>query len=180
MFRDENAVNRQSLIADVLDHLTGAIIGSLPHLPIFNKFKSYLMRKRGATIGDRVKLLSGIWIDRFSELEINDDASLAKDITMVAAGGIQIGERTMIGYGTIILTANHRIPTNRGPMRFSGTELNKVTIEDDVWIGARVVLLPGITVGEGSIVGAGAVVNKDVQPFSIVGGVPAKVIRMRN
>ncbi len=180
MFRDVSAVNKQSLFADIFDYLAVVVIEYLPHLPIFNSLKSYLMRWRGAIIGARIKLLSGIWIDRFSSLQIGDDVSLAKDIIMVATGGIQIGDRTMIGYGTTILTANHRIPKNRGPMRFSGTDLKKVIIENDVWIGTRVVLMPGITVGEGSIVGAGAVVNKDVPPFSIVGGVPAIVIRMRD
>ncbi|MCP4277674.1 MAG: acyltransferase [Gammaproteobacteria bacterium] len=138
------------------------------------------MRWRGANIGARVKLLSGIWIDRFSSLQIGDDVSLAKGIIMVAAGGVNIGARSMIGYGTTILTVNHCVPKNRGSMRFSGAELKEVIIENDVWVGAKVVLLPGVTVGEGSIVGAGAVVTKDVPPFSMVGGVPAKVIGIRD
>jgi maltose O-acetyltransferase len=54
-----------------------------------------------------------------------------------------------------------------------------VIIEDDVWIGARVIILPGVKIGKGSIVGAGAVVTKDVEPYSIVAGVPAKLIRKR-
>jgi maltose O-acetyltransferase len=52
-------------------------------------------------------------------------------------------------------------------------------IEDDVWIGRNAVILPGVTIGRGSIVGAGAIVNKDVIPYSIVGGVPARLIKMR-
>jgi acetyltransferase-like isoleucine patch superfamily enzyme len=65
-------------------------------------------------------------------------------------------------------------------MRFSGAFLKKITIEKDVWIGAQAIILPGVKVGEGAIVAAGAVVTKDVPPFAMVGGVPARVIRMRD
>jgi maltose O-acetyltransferase len=65
-------------------------------------------------------------------------------------------------------------------MRFSGSVLKKITIEKDVWIGAQAVILPGVTVGEGAVVGAGAVVTKDVPPFAIIGGAPARIIRMRD
>ena len=64
-------------------------------------------------------------------------------------------------------------------MRFSGAFLKEITIEKDVWIGTQAVILPGVTIGEGAIVAAGAVVTKEVKPFSVVGGVPAKLIKMR-
>ena len=72
------------------------------------------------------------------------------------------------------------IPENKGRIFGSGHEKKKVVIGDDVWIGANAVILPGVTIGEGSVIAAGSIVNKDVEPFSIVGGVPAKVIKMRN
>lgn len=56
----------------------------------------------------------------------------------------------------------------------------KVVLEDDVWIGYRAIILPGVTIHKGAVVGAGAVVTKDVEPFAVVGGVPAKVIKYRN
>ncbi|HOO26508.1 MAG TPA: DapH/DapD/GlmU-related protein [Clostridiales bacterium] len=59
------------------------------------------------------------------------------------------------------------------------TDQRKITIEDNVWIGANAVITPGITIGTGSIIGAGAVVTKDVEPYSVMGGVPAKLIRKR-
>jgi maltose O-acetyltransferase len=55
----------------------------------------------------------------------------------------------------------------------------KVIIEDDVWIGRNAIIMPGIRIGKGSIIGAGSVVTKDVEPFSVVGGVPAKLIKKR-
>ena len=66
------------------------------------------------------------------------------------------------------------------PMRGQGsTPARKVTVSSDVWIGARVIILPGVTIGQGAIIAAGAVVTKDVPPFSVVGGVPARVIKFR-
>ena len=58
-------------------------------------------------------------------------------------------------------------------------EKKKVTISDDVWIGANAIILPGVTIGKGSVIAGGAVVTKDVEPYMIVGGNPAKVIRSR-
>ncbi|MBE0618443.1 MAG: hypothetical protein IH608_11030 [Proteobacteria bacterium] len=65
-------------------------------------------------------------------------------------------------------------------MRFSGAELKPVVIGNDVWIGAGAVVLPGTTVGEGAIVGANAVITKDVRSFAVVGGVPAVELRLRD
>jgi acetyltransferase-like isoleucine patch superfamily enzyme len=64
-------------------------------------------------------------------------------------------------------------------MRFSGALLKEVVIEKDTWLGTQTIILPGVTIKEGAIVAAGAVVTKDVEPFSVVGGVPAKLIKMR-
>lgn len=88
-------------------------------------------------------------------------------------GGIIIGNDCLIGHRCVIATINHnQNPDKRGDMVFL-----PVKIEDKVWIGANVTILPGVTIGEGSIVAAGAVVTKDVPGNSIVGGVPAKLIR---
>jgi acetyltransferase-like isoleucine patch superfamily enzyme len=65
-------------------------------------------------------------------------------------------------------------------MRFSGLDVAPITIEDDAWIGAGAIVLPGVTVGRGAVVAAGAVVTKDVESFTIVGGVPSVVIGCRN
>jgi acetyltransferase-like isoleucine patch superfamily enzyme len=179
LFEDNRATNRQSFGKNLSDFLTNLFLEYLPHAPVANRFKSKLMSLRGAMIGERVKLLQGIWVDRFEDLIIGDDVSIAKDVLMLAVGGIEIGDRSMVGPGSKLISAGHVIPEGRGPMRFSGPLLKKITIEKDVWIGAQVIVLPGVKIGEGAIVAAGAVVTKDVPPFGIVGGVPAKVIRMR-
>lgn len=88
-------------------------------------------------------------------------------------GGIHIGCDCLIGHNATLCTINHaQDPDRRGDMEF-----RPIRIEDKVWLGANVTVLPGVTIGEGAIVAAGAVVTKDVAPRIIVGGVPAKFIK---
>jgi acetyltransferase-like isoleucine patch superfamily enzyme len=180
LFEDERGTNRQSIGKNLSDFLVNLFLEYLPHAPVANRFKSKLMSLRGAKIGERVKLLKGIWVDRFDGLIIGDDVSIAKGVLILAVGGVEIGDRSMVGPGSKLISAGHVIPKGREPMRFSGAFLKKITIEKDVWIGAQAIILPGVKVGEGVIVAAGAVVTKDVPPFAIVGGVPARIIRMRD
>ena len=78
------------------------------------------------------------------------------------------------------MTSSHNVESTFLPMNQQGSlPKQKVIIGDDVWIGTRVIILPGVRVGTGSIIGAGAVVTKDVPDYAIVGGVPAKIIKFR-
>ena len=90
-------------------------------------------------------------------------------------GIIKIGENVSISQEVIILTADHEIDS----ADFKGREL-PVTIEDYVWIGTRAMILPGCTIGKGAVIAAGAVVTKNVEPYSVVAGIPAKEIRKRS
>ncbi len=93
--------------------------------------------------------------------------------TMLTLGGITIEDDVLIGPKSNLITEGHPIdPNNRKAM-----EVKPIVIKKNAWLGANVTVLPGVTVGENSIVAAGAVVNKDVPPNTIVAGVPAKVIR---
>ena len=88
-------------------------------------------------------------------------------------GGIVIGDDCLIGHNATLCTINHaQDPDRRGDMEF-----HPIRIENKVWLGANVTILPGVTIGEGAIVAAGAVVTKDVAARTIVGGVPARVIK---
>lgn len=119
---------------------------------------AYFGSGKGLVIGDR----SGIGI----EADIH--------------GPVTIGNDVMMGPRCTILTRNHRIEDVSIPMSRQGfAEYQPVVIEDDVWIGANVTIMPGVRVGAGSVLAAGAVVVRDVEPFSIMGGVPARLLRSR-
>lgn len=113
---------------------------------------------RGVTLGDR----SGIGIN----------ASIGEQT--------HIGSDVMMGPDCVIYTRNHRFDRLDIPMREQGYgPVEPVVIGDDCWIGGRVTILPGVHIGNGAVIAAGAVVTKDVPPYAVVGGVPARVIRNR-
>ena len=134
----------------------------------------------GAKIGKRVIIYPGVWITPGRNLVIDDDVDLAKDIIITTGGGVFIGKRTLVGYRTQILSANHRIPARGEQIPVSGDDYKEIKIMNDVWIGAGCLIMAGVTIGEGAIVAGGSVVTKDVLPYHIVGGVPAKTIRVRS
>lgn len=89
----------------------------------------------------------------------------------------------MMGPDVLIISRhqNHRFDDLSRPMRLQGyAESAPVVIEDDVWLGARVIVLPGIRIGRGAVVGAGAIVTKDVPPYAVCVGNPARIVRYRN
>lgn len=90
-----------------------------------------------------------------------------------------IGNYVRIAAHTVIVATQHIFERIDIPICHQGVEGKGITIEDDVWIGANCTVLGGVTIGKGTIVAAGAVVTKDVEPYSIVAGVPAKVIGSR-
>ncbi len=95
-------------------------------------------------------------------------------------GPVTIGKDVMMGPEVVIYTSGHRHDRTDVPMICQGsTEPEPVSIGDDCWIGRRVMIMPGVTIGKGCVIGAGAVVTKDVPDYSIAGGVPAKVIKNR-
>lgn len=94
-------------------------------------------------------------------------------------GPLKIGDNVMMGPDVTILTHTHVTDRVDIPMSEQGYRVAEVVIGNDVWIGMRVVIMPGVRIGNGAIVGAGAIVTKDVPNYAIVGGVPAKIIKYR-
>lgn len=117
-----------------------------------------------------------------SRLSIGHDTYIAEYNNIRAAGGeIIIGNNCLISEYITIITSNHSIDKNKliNQQRWT-TENNFVKIEDDVWIGANSVILPGVVIGEGAVIGAGSVVTKDIPPYAIVVGNPARIIKSRS
>ena len=115
---------------------------------------------------------------------INKDL-VAGPFSYVAPGcmissGVEIGAYTMIGPRVMILGNDHVHNVAGKPVIFSGRpEFKKTLIGSDVWIGAGCIIICGVKIGDGAIIGAGAVITKDIAPYSIMVGVPAKFIRQR-
>lgn len=153
------------------------------HLPVSRRMgaakrlRRFWARRMGCTLGEDVNIESGAEFD--GRVSIGDRSSVG--VRSEVFGPVTIGADVMMGPECVILTRNHRHNGTDVHMIDQGyEEYQPVTIGDDVWIGRRVIVLPGISIGEGSIIAAGAVVTKDVEPYSIVGGVPAKFLKMRS
>ena len=113
-----------------------------------------------------------------SQISIGNNSGIG--INANISGAVSIGNDVMMGPNCTIYSRNHRFDNIGIPMRLQGfTEERPVTIDDDVWIGGNVTIMAGVHIGKGAILGAAAVVTKDVPPYAIVGGNPAKIIRYR-
>ncbi len=147
--------------------------------PIFGDVLRVIVLKIfGCTINSW-KFREGITIWSPRGLKIGKNCSVNEWVYFQALGGITIGNGVRIAARSSILSVNHEFEDSSQLILNQGLRLEKVVIEDNVWIGINAVVLPGVKIGEGSIISAGAVVTKDVPPFSIVGGIPAKVLKNR-
>jgi maltose O-acetyltransferase len=126
--------------------------------------------------GKNVNIEKGAIINR--KLQVGDNSSIG--VNSLIGGKTLIGNNVMMGPEVFIFTSNHAFDRTDIPMIQQGySHENKVVIEDDVWIGARAIILPGVHIGKGSIIGAGSVVTKNIESFTVVGGNPAKLIKKR-
>jgi acetyltransferase-like isoleucine patch superfamily enzyme len=114
-----------------------------------------------------------------NELRIGDESWIGQQVFMHAAGGLTIGARVGIGPGVKILTSQHQEAGRETAVLFSPVSTAPVVIEDDSDIGIGAILLPGVTIGRGAVVGAGAVVTRDVPAYAVVAGSPARILRHR-
>jgi len=164
---------------------------------IVKRFESYLLDfglliLHGTTWIPFHSVRNLIW--RIAGVKLGQNSTLHTGIRVFDPRNIRVGEGTIIGYATFIdgrdqVTIGHHTDIASEVMIYSSEHditapdfhaiLAPVKIGDYVFIGPRAIILAGVTIGDGAVVGAGAVVTKDVEPYSIVGGVPAKVIGER-
>lgn len=143
----------------------------------------YLYRPQFASYGRRFRFdPSGVYT--YHTISVGDDVSLGyRPILLAAESKIRMGNKIMFGPEVVILAGDHNtsvVGQFMCDVKIKRPEDDRdVVIEDDVWVGARAVILKGVTIGRGSIVAAGAVVTKSVPPYSVVAGVPARVVKRR-
>ena len=141
------------------------------HTP--EEIREIMGRLTGKAIDGGFRLFPPFYTDFGKNITIGKDVFINSGCHFQDQGGIVIGDGALIGHNVVLATINHDL----SPLKNRENHYNPVVIEDHVWIGSNAVILPGVTVGRWSAVGAGAVVTKDVEPFTVVGGVPAKEIR---
>lgn len=140
----------------------------------------------GVSLGDSVSL------GRFSLIEssavisepgvgvtIGGHTAIGSNNTVWGQGGVTIGMYCLFGPNVVIVSEDHNFESTDRPIKFQGSTRAPVSIGDDCWIGANSVITAGVTIGRGAIVAAGSVVTSDVEDFSVVGGVPARLLRSR-
>jgi len=138
----------------------------------FENTRQWLYHRLLKKTGRGVVIMPFVYCFYGSSTEIGDGAFINTGVILEDAGGIKIGKGVHIGCRTVIMTTGHKYTES-----LESIELKPVHVGDNAWIGANVTILPGITVGEGSVIGAGAVVTADVEPYTVVAGVPARKIR---
>lgn len=147
---------------------------------VFLKMRQFFAKHILLSMGKNVNIEHGASFTEWVSIGDFSGIGINCELNAMNGGEIRIGRYVMMGPDCVIYTRNHRCDRTDIPMQQQGYEKPEaVVIEDDVWIGKRVIILPGVHIGEGSIVGAGAVVTKDVPPYAVVGGCPARIIKMR-
>lgn len=140
-----------------------------------HSLRIFALRLSGAKIGRNVALGRGTRVLDPRRLSIGTNTIIGMRVCLDARGGLAIGTNCNIADEIAVWTAEHDIQAADFAMT-----VGRVDIRDRVWLCFRSIVLPGVTVGEGSVVASATVVTKDVPPFSVVGGVPAKLIGNRN
>lgn len=134
--------------------------------------------------GCKIKFVSQGWggvnIGNAKNFKIDPTSHLKSGAFVECQGGVTIGRYFHTGRGLTIFSSNHDYESAESIPYGNDSILKPVKIEDFVWCGANVTILPGVTIGEGCVVGAGSVVTKSCPPYSVVAGNPAKVIKQRN
>ena len=145
------------------------------------------LSKHGIKIGDNVSILkntiiecTGVIRHLGESLVIGNNVGIAQNCFIQVRGKVDIGNNVIFGPNVSIFSENHIFKNPDLPVNAQGESRKGVKIGNGVWVGTRAVILDGVTVGENSIIAAGSIVNKDVMPYSIIGGVPARLIKMRN
>lgn len=144
-----------------------------------NKLRKKLLKPILGYLGDNSTISSNVKLIHPKEINIGNNVGIARDVVLDGRGYIKIDDNSIIGFESIILTCTHNYNRLDIPIKEQGMFSKPILIGKDCWIGARVTILPGIKIGDGSIVGTNSVVTKDVPPFHIVGGIPSKIIRER-
>ena len=160
----------------LLYKMTASWLPISQRLSFAKKARGFWAKRIVKSFGKNVNIEKGATFG--PEVSIGDRSGIGINCEMY--GPVSIGNDVMMGPEVIVYTSGHRFERTDISMMDQGfTDVKPVTIGNDVWIGRRVIIMPGVTIGDGCVIGAGAVVTKDIPPYSVAVGVPAKVIKSR-
>lgn len=141
------------------------------HTP--EELREIMTRLTGKKVDDTFRLFPPFYTDFGKNIKIGKDVFINSGCHFQDQGGIEIGNGVLIGHNVVLATINHDLkPENNRKNHYT-----PIKISDHVWIGSNATILPGVTIGEWAVIAAGSVITKDVPAYSVVGGVPAKILK---
>lgn len=138
-------------------------------------FMPFFLKK----LGEDTTLQSGLRLTNPEKISIGSHCNLAQGAFITGGGGVRIGDWVGFGPDVKVWSVTHRFDDAERPWLLQGWEMKAVEIEDDVWLGANVFVMPGVTIGKGAIISAGTVINKSIPPYALVAGNPGRVVGWR-
>ena len=150
----------------------------IPGYKLFYKIRYYFVKMIFKKTGKDVIIKNKCYFGNGARLSVGDRTQLGQNAKL--GGKITLGNDILMGPDIVIMATSHAFSSVEIPINQQGaSEEKEVIIGDDVWIGTRVIILPGVEIGSHSIIASGAVVSKSFPSYSIIGGVPAKLIKSR-
>lgn len=154
-------------------------VSTLPLGKISKTIRYFLVKRIFKKCGKNVNVERHAYFQNGFNIEIGDNSGIGVNASI--PNNIIIGDNVLMGPDVIIIPSSHRYEAKNKLIREQGyQDPGVVVIEDDVWIGARVIIVGEVRVQKGAIIGAGSVVTKDIEPYAVVAGVPATIIKFRN
>jgi maltose O-acetyltransferase len=160
-------------VADKLPYSLTAGLG-----PMAKRVRRWVAEDLFDHAGGRINIEKGAWFGSGRGISVGDRSGLGLDCLVM--GPLTLGQDVMVGPRCMFISQAHNTGDVSLPMTDQGmAEDRPIVVEDDVWFGAAVIVLPGVRVGHGSVIGAGSIITKDVPPFACVAGSPARVVKYR-
>lgn len=137
------------------------------------------VKKLAKKCGNKVLIFPGCMLHWLENCKFGENVTIHDFFYLDALAGVSIGDNTRIAHNCSVISAQHNFNIPGKLIIDSGYTKSPIKIGSDVWIGTGVVILPGVTIGDGAVIGANSVVTKEVEPYTLVAGAPAKFIKHR-
>jgi maltose O-acetyltransferase len=174
----DESQNKQKIIFFLIYLLYTHIFSKIPYSPGL-KLRGASAKVMLKEYEKKFRISTNVTLLDPQNISFGENVGIARDVVLDGRGGLQIGKNTIIGLESLIITSTHKYERTDIPISSQGSYSKPIQIGDDCWIGARVILLPGVNIGKGSIIGANAVVTHDIPEYSVAAGIPCKRIRSR-